>query len=261
MRARSEEAPRRSPLLTQIGAQIRELRRTRGVTQRALAEQAELSPRFLAQVEAGEGNISVKRLAAIASALGVRPAELLEPRTPAPERPIIALLGVRGAGKSTIGQRLAERLGVPFVELDSAIEQAAGIPLAQIFELHGERYYRRVEREVLQQLLSQPDGRGLVIATGGSLVNERTTFNLLRRNAATVWLKARPEDHWNRVVEQGDVRPMAKNPHAMAELKALLSARAPLYQEASHTVDTSKLDVEEAVGTLLQIFRSGRSAA
>ncbi len=172
----------------------------------------------------------------------------LEARFAKRTAPVIALLGLRGAGKSTIGKQLAKRLGLAFVELDHAIESAAGLTLAEIFELHGESYYRRLERETLASLLT--GSQGMVLATGGSLVNDRETYRLLRRRAVTVWLKARPEDHWNRVLQQGDQRPMAKNPHAMAELRALLTAREKLYGEAEHVVDTSKLDVAATVETL-----------
>src|SRR5262249_34010785 len=132
--------------------------------------------------------------------------------------------------------------------LDQLIEAAAALTLAEIFELHGEGYYRRLERETLMGLLAE--GGGVVLATGGSLVNDRETFKLLRRRAVTVWLKARPEDHWNRVIQQGDQRPMAEHPHAMAELRALLAARERLYAEAEHVIDTSKLDVDGAVERL-----------
>src|SRR5262249_45681061 len=142
-------------------------------------------------------------------------------------------------------------------ELDGAIERAAGITLAEIFELHGEGYYRRLERETLLTLLAQPEG--MVLATGGSLVNDHETYRLLRRRAVTVWLKARPEGHWTGVLLQGDQRPMAEHPHAMAELRALLSARRRLYAQADQVVDTSKLDVARAVETLAQKLASARS--
>jgi XRE family aerobic/anaerobic benzoate catabolism transcriptional regulator len=157
----------------------------------------------------------------------------------------IALLGVRGAGKSTVGARLAKRIGARFVEVDQRIEQAAGLRLAEIFELHGEAYYRRLEREVLGQLLGE--ARAIVLATGGSIVNDTASYGLLRERAATVWLRARAEDHWNRVVQQGDQRPMSKNPHAFAELRALLAAREPLYSAAHHVVDTSGRSVDAVV--------------
>jgi XRE family aerobic/anaerobic benzoate catabolism transcriptional regulator len=157
---------------------------------------------------------------------------------------VVALLGLRGAGKSTVGRRLARRLRVPFVELDRKVEEAAGLALAEIFALHGEDYYRRLEKETLTRLLD--GGRPLVLACGGGLVTARDTYALLRRRALTVWLRAQPEDHWNRVVQQGDRRPMS-HPQAMGELRRLLRARDPLYAEAAHTVDTSKLTPEATV--------------
>jgi XRE family aerobic/anaerobic benzoate catabolism transcriptional regulator len=255
------------------------------LTQRALADRSGVSPRYLAQLEAGDANISVERLADVCRVLGSTPAAILdggqvkeqvrqeplragidallderdagelrevkrwlEARFARRTAPVVALLGLRGAGKSTVGPQLAKKLGLPFVELDAAIEDAAGITLAQMFELHGEGYYRRIERETLMQLLASPCG--MVIATGGSLVNDRETFRLLRRRAVTVWLKARPEDHWNRVIQQGDERPMKKHPHAMAELRALLASREKLYSQAEHVVDTSAFAVDGVVEKL-----------
>ncbi|MEM9492910.1 MAG: shikimate kinase [Myxococcota bacterium] len=236
-------------LLTTVGARVRERRRDRALSRRQLSEISGVSERFLAQLEGGQGNISVRRLADVAAALEVGLAELLADPTPAARRPaVLALLGVRGAGKSTVGAALAARYGVPFIEVDHRIEQAAGLTLSEIFEMHGEAYYRRLEKEVLTRLLGGPDRT--VLATGGSIVNDRDNFSMLRRRACTVWLKAEPEDHWNRVIQQGDARPMAKNPHAFAELRALLTARAPLYVTADHTVDTSGRSIAEVVTRL-----------
>jgi XRE family aerobic/anaerobic benzoate catabolism transcriptional regulator len=238
-------------LLEQVGRRVRALREGRGLTQQALARRSGMSPRYLAQLEAGQANISIGRLADVSRVLGSSPAALLDGSEPGGERriaPVVALLGLRGAGKSTVGRRLARRLGLRFVELDEVIAETAGITLSQIFELHGEAYYRRLERETLAHLLSEPDG--MVLATGGSLVNDRETFRLLKRRAVTVWLKARPEDHWNRVIQQGDERPMRKHPHAMAELRALLAAREKLYTQAEHVVDTSAFAVEGVVEQL-----------
>jgi XRE family aerobic/anaerobic benzoate catabolism transcriptional regulator len=223
------------------------------LTQRGLAERSGVSARYLSQLESGDANISVGRLDDVARALGTSLPALFSSVALAGEpspagRNVIALIGLRGAGKSTIGRRLAETLAFRFVELDRLIEEAAGLTLSEIFELHGETYYRRLERETLAALL-QAD-QGVVVATGGSLVSDRETYKLLKRGATTVWLRADAEDHWNRVLKQGDQRPMAEHPHAMAELRALLAAREGLYAEAEHRIDTSALSVEAAVDEL-----------
>lgn len=249
-------------LLTGLGRRVRELRNERGWTLRDLSGRSELSPRFLVQVESGRGNISVRRLASLARALGTTPAALLSGPGGEAELPILALLGLRGAGKTTIGRRLARRLRIRFGELDRCVEQAAGLSLGEIFALHGEEYYRRLEREALDQILAQ--GPPLVLATGGGIVASPETYSLLKRSTLTVWLRADPEDHWNRVVQQGDRRPMADHPQAMAELRRLLVAREPLYAEAAHTVDTSGLAIDEvaqAAETLVMRAQSGREPA
>jgi XRE family transcriptional regulator, aerobic/anaerobic benzoate catabolism transcriptional regulator len=213
-----------------------------------LASASGVSERFLAQLETGDGNISLRRFAEVAHALGTTPATLLAPaEAPASSKPI-ALLGVRGAGKSAVGAALARKLGMRFVEVDQEIEEAAGLPLGDVFTLHGEAYYRRVEREVLTHLLAEPSP--MVLATGGSIVNDPTNFALLKSRAHTVWLRATPEDHWNRVVAQGDQRPMAENPHAFEELRALMAARNKLYARADRTVDTSERTIKQVVAAI-----------
>ena len=234
-------------LLPALGRRARSRRLARGWTLREIAERSGVSPRFLVQLEAGRGNISVRRLADVATALDTTPAALLtDDEAPAPT--VIALLGLRGAGKTTIGRRLARRRRVEFVELDKRIEQAAELSLSELFSLHGEDYYRRLEREVLEDVLRRDEP--MVLATGGGIVTSPDTFALLRRNAITVWLRASPEDHWNRVVRQGDRRPMADHPQAMADLRTLLSAREPLYALAAHTVDTSSATVDEIIASV-----------
>jgi XRE family transcriptional regulator, aerobic/anaerobic benzoate catabolism transcriptional regulator len=242
----NQESPRHEALLTTVGARVRALRERQGLSRRQLSEQSSVSERFLAQLECGRGNISLLRFAEVAEALGTTPAEILAGTSPAQGEPgVIALLGVRGAGKSTVGAKLARERGIPFIEIDHRIEQAAGLSLTEVFELHGEAYYRRLEREVLSRVLS--GSHSLVIATGGSIVNHRENFTMLRGRARTVWLRARPEDHWDRVIQQGDSRPMAKNPHAFQELRALLAAREPLYATADHVVDTTGRTVDDVV--------------
>jgi XRE family aerobic/anaerobic benzoate catabolism transcriptional regulator len=239
--------------LEAVGSAVRSHRERLGWSRRELAAHSGVSERFLAQLETGGGNISLRRFADVAHALGTSPSVLLGPAdAPAGGKPI-ALLGVRGAGKSSVGTVLAKRLGVSFIELDQGIEQAAGLPLGEVFALHGEAYYRRIEREVLTQLLADPPP--MVLATGGSIVNDPTNYALLRARCRTVWLSARPEDHWNRVVAQGDRRPMAENPLAFAELRAVLAAREALYAQADHTIDTTGRRVPQVAAAIAELLR------
>ena len=238
-------------LLAGLGRRARAQRLARGWTLREVAERSGVSQRFLVQLEAGRGNISVRRLAEVAAALEPTAAALLTNTGP-DSRPVIALLGLRGAGKTTIGRRLARRRRVPFVELDKLIQEEADLSLGELFTLHGEDYYRRLEREVLQDVLKK--GRPLVLATGGGLVASADTFALLRRSAVTIWLRARPEDHWNRVVRQGDRRPMANHPQAMADLRALLTSREPLYAMADHTIDTSTAGPDAVIQAIERVI-------
>ncbi|MDF2697978.1 MAG: Regulatory protein of benzoate catabolism, partial [Labilithrix sp.] len=238
------------------GAAVRALRTDRALTLRALAKAASVSERFLVQLEAGEGNISVARLEDVAEALGTTGAELLAQASRRPSKhpagpTVIALVGLRGAGKSSIGRAVAERLGIPFVELDEAIVREAQMTLSTIFEIHGEAYYRQMERDVLRGFLDS--GKPAVIATGGSLVTDAETWGLLRSRARTIWLKASPREHWDRVVAQGDVRPMRGRPRAMNELKQLLTSRTPLYEQAQVTLDTSGRSIDDVAGRILAL--------
>ena len=242
-----KKTPRHAqPLLAALAGRVRGLREAGGLSRAALSERSGVSVRFLARIEAGDGNVSLLRLVALADALDVSPDELL--RFDGPESGVIALVGLRGAGKSTIGPLLAKRRSIPFVEMDALVQKASGLPIDQIFELHGERYYRRVERETLARILGS--GRPTVVATAGGVVNELRSWEMLRRRATVVWLRARPEEHWRRVVAQGDRRPMAHRPDAMAELRAMLAARERVYSQAHLVVDTNGKPPRQVVAAI-----------
>jgi XRE family transcriptional regulator, aerobic/anaerobic benzoate catabolism transcriptional regulator len=232
-------------LLGRIGTSVRRARTEREMTLKELAAAADLSVRFVAQLEAGEANIAVGRLAAVADALGVRLAELIEGKE---RKSAVALLGLRGAGKSTIGPRVAAALGLPFVELDERIEEEAGLGLAEIFALDG-AYYRRLESQCLAALLADQTPR--VIALPGGIVHSEEAFDLALKHCSTIWLKAKPEDHMERVLKQGDRRPVANRPNAMAELRAILAARERLYARADVTIDTSRQSPNAAVSAVI----------
>jgi len=237
-------------ILDLVARRVRQARSARRWTIRDLAERSGLSVRFLVQLEAGDGNISVKRLDDVARALKLSAADLLtEAASDVPR--IVALLGLRGAGKTTIGRQLARRLRVRFVELDRRIEQAADMSLAAIFSLYGDEHYRRLERDALVGVIKE--GRATVLATGGGIVTSAETYAMLKKSAITVWLRASPDDHWTRVVRQRDRRPMADRPQAMADLRAILAAREPLYASADHTVNTSGRGVGQIVDELARI--------
>lgn len=235
-------------VLRTLGAKVSAARTGRGWTLRELAERSGVSVRFLVQLEAGRANISVKRLADLAAAFGLTASTLLRQDDELRPPDIVALLGLRGAGKTTIGKRLAKRLHMRFVELDRRIEKAADMSLAELFSLYGEDHYRRLERETLEHVIAE--NRSIVLATGGGIVASADTYDLLKKHATTIWLRATPEEHWNRVVSQGDRRPMADHPQAMADLRALLAAREPLYRAADRTVETSGRAVDAIVDEL-----------
>src|SRR5579859_7339026 len=274
-----------------LGERVRQERTRRELTRKNLAGIAKVSERFLAQLETGRGNISIIRLRRIAHALGMgverlaresngdvpelagllalleklKPEErrraqalLLEKfgaRSEEERRGRIALVGMRGAGKSTLGALLAERTGAPFIELDRRIEQESGLKLSAVFDLYGPAGFHRLEREALEHVLEAQDR--FVLATGGSIVNEPETFARLRSACFTVWLKAKPEDHMQRVIAQGDKRPMAGSQWAMADLRQILAGREPLYEKADAKLNTSGKTVKQTVAELAAAVKAG----
>ena len=230
-------------LLVRLGAVLRTLREQRGLSVGEIAARSGLSPRFLTELQAGRANISIVRLASLARELGTTSSALLAEAENgrAAETRIIALLGVRGAGKTTIGTELAARLKVEFAELDRLVESEAGLSLADIFATHGEAYFRQLEVAALRRFLARDTSA--VLATGGGIVENTAAWTLLEQHTTTVWLRASVDAHWTRVLRQGDPRPMAGRPTAKAELRRLLARREPLYRRARYRVDTSRRDV------------------
>ena len=268
-------------ILELMGERVRTLRARRGLTRKVLAQEANISERHLANLESGVGNASVVLLSQLARALNSTIAELVGEETiSSPEWVMIrrllrgrdedalkqaraslgtlfgvgaldvnragriALIGLRGAGKSTLGKMLAADLAVPFVEVDRVIERLAGCAVSEIYSLYGNAAYRRYEARALEDTVRTY--ADVVVATGGGVVSEPATFELLLTHCFTVWLRASPEDHMQRVVAQGDRRPMAGSKEAMEDLKRILEGRRELYAKADATVDTSGKSVTEA---------------
>ena len=274
--------------LRRLGERVRTLRNQRGMTRKALARHAKVSERYLAQLETGLGNGSIVLLRRISRAIGLpvtqlvnegsEPAldlvllsqflERLSPPALAEARDLllrhfsepsddarrrrIALIGLRGGGKSTLGALLAERLGVPFVELDREIEKRSGASLSEIFEMFGQETFRRAEREALDDVLRRH--QSFVIATSGSIVTEPGTLELLLASCFTVWIRAEPEEHMKRVMAQGDMRPMAKSARAMEDLISILRSREPLYAKAEVALSTSGRTPEQNVAELFRLI-------
>jgi XRE family aerobic/anaerobic benzoate catabolism transcriptional regulator len=232
--------------LSLLGDRVRAWRSEQGMTRKALAAASGVSERYLAQLEAGEGNISVLLLRKVARAMGV-PVETLV-REEAPREKPVALLGLRGAGKSTLGTKLAETLGVPFVELDREVEKEAGAELGEVFAMYGQDAFRRFERRALERVLAQ--NKQCVIATGGSLVTDPGTYKLVLERCTCIWLKASPEEHMSRVIAQGDMRPFKGRSAALDEIKKLLDDRNRLYSRANATIDTSGKTLKQALTEL-----------
>ena len=253
--------------VAEVGERVRKARLRKGVTRKRLSELSLVSQRYLAQLESGDGNISLALLHRVASALDAEVTWLVggeaneiaalyraaneaerervrEILAPGGRRQRIALIGLRGAGKSTLGRFLAEALRLPFVELNREIESQSGMAVNEVMALYGQEGYRRLERQALERVAAGADR--LVLAAAGGLVTEAETFAYLRAHFHTIWLKAAPEEHMQRVRAQGDERPMAGNPKAMEELNALLREREGLYASAAVTVDTSGRSVAES---------------
>ena len=280
----------KNPLLVAVGERVRQLRARRGMTRKATAHAAQVSERHLANLEYGLGNASLLVLHQVALALQCSLAELmgdvttsspewlmlremLEGRDDATLRRVriavgdllgtggandarshrVALIGLRGAGKSTLGQLLAEDLGFPFVELSREIEKFAGCSASEIQALYGQNAYRRYERRALEESIQiYPEA---IIATPGGLVSDPATFNLLLAHCTTIWLKADPEDHMRRVTAQGDLRPMAASREAMEDLKGILAGRAAFYSKAEFSLDTSAEPLERTFAHLRRMVR------
>lgn len=238
------------PLLRAFGARLREARQRAGFTTAELARRSGLSRRFLTDAEAGRANPSLANLAKLASALNLTLAALVDLPQRAYRGARIALVGLRGAGKTSVGQALARELEAPFVELDRRVEALAGMDLANLFALHGEELFHRLEAEALEAVLAEGDH--VVIAAGGSIVAAPATFERLLRTCRTVWLHAAPEEHMRRVREQGDRRPMQDRPRAMDELRAILAAREPLYARCELAVDTTGRSVDDVAAEVLR---------
>jgi XRE family aerobic/anaerobic benzoate catabolism transcriptional regulator len=238
--------------LAQLGSRVREWRAAHRTTRKDLAAASGISERYLAQLEGGAGNISILLLRKVARAMGV-PVESLVRETPAETRPV-ALLGLRGAGKSTLGARLAESLQVPFVELDREVEKEAGAALGEVFAMYGQDAFRRFERRALERVLSRNEK--LVIAASGSLVTDAGTYELLLERCRCVWLKASPEEHMSRVIAQGDMRPFKGRSAALEEIKKLLADRNRLYGRAELVLDTSGRTPKASLAELKELVKS-----
>lgn len=238
MNAPPSPAQQEAAYLARLGERVRAWRNSNGMTRKSLAAASGVSERYLAQLEAGHGNISVLLLRKVARAMSVAVESLVrEASDREADGRRIALLGLRGAGKSSLGSKLAAALDVPFIELDNEVEREAGAKLGEVFAMYGQEAYRRFERRALERVLRTHDNA--VIAVGGSLVTDPDTYRLLLDNCQTVWLKAKPEEHMNRVMAQGDMRPFKGRSAAIDEIRQLLADRDRLYSRADATVDTT----------------------
>ena len=235
--------------LARLGERVRAWRTEHGMTRRHLAGASGVSERYLAQLEAGRGNISVLLLRKVARAMGVAVEQLVkEDEGVDRARDRVALIGLRGAGKSTLGQKLAQALGVPFVELDREVEKEAGAKLGEVFAMYGQDAFRRFERRALERVLNQHERA--VIAAGGGLVTDPDTYELLLERCLCVWLKASPEEHMARVIAQGDMRPFKGRSAALDEIRRLLADRDALYARAPLAVQTSGKTAKQSLNEI-----------
>lgn len=247
------KSPDESVFLSQLGLRVRRARSKAGLTRRSLTERSGVSERYLAQLESGEGNISILLIRRVAAALGADLHELIGQPVDVGRRGRIALTGMRGAGKSTLGARFAAILQVPFVELDDEMERDLGAPPSSVLAMHGQDAYREGERRALARVIETHER--CVIATDGSLVVEPQTYQLLRSRCMTVWLRATPEDHIARVAAQGEPRPQQGREQAMDELRMIIAQRERLYQLADVIIDTSAGDADDCLQEMLAAVR------
>jgi XRE family aerobic/anaerobic benzoate catabolism transcriptional regulator len=270
-----------------VGKRVRQARERKGIARRVLSDLSGVSQRYLAQLENGGGNISIALLKKVADALDHRVEwliseedpwnsetawvaehyrsatndqrqrimQILNPARPAQlRRQRICLVGLRGAGKSTLGEKLGRKLGLSFIELNREIEEQSGMPVNEIMALYGQEGYRRLERQALERIVAVSDA--LVLAVAGGIVSEPETYGYLLRNFHTIWLKAAPEEHMERVRAQGDERPMAGNPKAMDELKSILTSREVLYARAEAMINTSGRTIDQSLRELIEVVRT-----
>jgi XRE family aerobic/anaerobic benzoate catabolism transcriptional regulator len=283
----SDDSNPEAGFLEQLGQRVRTMRSLRGMSRKVLAKVSGISERYIAQLESGKGNVSIVLLRRVSNAIGAHLEDLIPSTDPALDWQVIrdllrkasphqiaqakdvlaghgssahstsfcgiALIGLRGAGKSTLGRILAKQIGWSFVELNKEIERENGLSVAEVIALYGQEGFRRMEQAALTQLLARKEL--MVLATGGGIVSEPLTFDLILSSFYTIWLKADPEEHMARVRGQGDLRPMADDRSAMAELRNILVSREPLYARASAVVDTAGLSVDAAAARLADAVR------
>jgi XRE family aerobic/anaerobic benzoate catabolism transcriptional regulator len=284
----TETSDLETTFLEQLGQRVRTMRALRGMSRKVLAKVSGISERYIAQLEAGRGNVSIVLLRRVSNAMGAHLEDLIPHQEPSLDWAVIrellrkatpvqiaqakdilasqgassqhggsfagiALIGLRGAGKSTLGKLLAKKIGWNFVELNKEIETQNGLSVAEIIALYGQEGFRRLEQSALTQLLARKEPT--VLATGGGIVSEPVTFDLILSSFYTIWLKAEPEEHMARVRKQGDLRPMADDRSAMAELRNILTSREPLYARANAVVDTAGLSVDAAAARLIDTVR------